>query len=45
MVYMPYQKSEESRSVKSNLDKYPKGPEVIRNSHFKELGISQAEAR
>lgn len=40
MVYMPYQKTESNRSVKSNLDKYSKGPDAIKNSHFKELGIS-----
>ena len=45
MVYMPYQKSEGSKSVKSNLDSNPKVPDAMRNNHFKDLGISETEAR
>lgn len=45
MVYMPYQKSEGSKSVKSNLDNNPKVSDARRNNHFKDLGISESEAR
>ena len=45
MVYMPYQRSEGSKSVKSNLDSNPKVPDAMRNNHFKDLGISETEAR
>jgi len=45
MVYMPYQKSEGSKSVKSNFDNHPKIPDTMRNNHFKDLGISETEAR
>jgi hypothetical protein len=40
MVYMPYQKSEGTKSVKSNLDNYPKVSDGLLNNHFKELGIN-----
>jgi len=45
MVYMPYQKSEGSKSVKSNFDNHPKIPDTMRNNHLKDLGISETEAR
>jgi len=42
MVNLPYQRSEESKSVKSKESKWKKGADFVKTNRFEDYGISEA---